>query len=420
MCCAHFALSLWLINNTVTMKQKTIFILVGLWLCLVGTVQAQGPVKPKLCSTCGKMVVNCPYKGNHPKCATCGKLKESCPYKGSHPRCDVCGKTTDRCEYKGSHPKCEICGKVKEQCEFKGEHPKCIVCGKTKEECEYQGDHPTCDICGKFLDRCEYKGNHPTCEICGKLQEDCKFKGQHPSKETINVKGVSFDMILVEGGTFWMGAQKTNYKGKNYYPNISDSQLPVHEETVGSFYIGETEVTQALWQAVMGSLPRNLLSNKKDRGPQCPVCHVTWEECQTFIDKLNTLTGRKFRLPTEEEWEFAARGGKKSRGYQLSGSNKRDEVGWNYGNSKRKVHDVKTKAPNELGLYDMSGNVKECTSSYWREDYNAPEESSKRVIRGRSYKDSDMNVSERDYQTIGHSIDILIQDQGLRLVLDPQ
>lgn len=165
--------------------------------------------------------------------------------------------------------------------------------------------------------------------------------------EVITVRGVSFNMIHVEGGSFMMGA--TPEQGKN----VEDCEKPAHLVTLSGFSIGETEVTQELWEAVMGDNP------SYEKGINHPFDNASWEDCQNFIKKLNNLTGRKFRLPTEAEWEYAARGGLKSRGYKYSGSNNLDEVAWYGKNSDFKTHEVGKKRPNELGLYDMSGNVSE-------------------------------------------------------------
>ena len=164
------------------------------------------------------------------------------------------------------------------------------------------------------------------------------------NRTEVNVNNVTINMVRVEGGTFDMGATPEQ---KNPY----DDEKPVHQVTLSSYYIGETEVTQALWQAVMGSNP------SKFKGDNLPVEQVSWDDCQTFIEKLNTITHRKFRLPTEAEWEFAARGGNRSRHTQYSGSDNPDEVAWYWKNSGDKTHPVKSKTANELGIYDMSGNV---------------------------------------------------------------
>lgn len=160
-------------------------------------------------------------------------------------------------------------------------------------------------------------------------------------------------MVDVEGGTFWMGAQNTDPEGRNYDYEALDWERPVHGVIVDSFRIGETEVTQALWKAVMDDNPSYF------KGDNLPVEQVSWNDCQEFICKLNQKTGKNFRLPTEAEWEYAARGGDKSKGYKYSGSNKIEEVAWCCNNSGSQTHPVKTKAPNEIGIYDMCGNVAE-------------------------------------------------------------
>ncbi len=210
--------------------------------------------------------------------------------------------------------------------------------------------------------------------------------------ETIVVKGVSFNMIGIEGGTFMMGG-KSVYKAE-----------PVHQVTLSSFYIGETPVTQQLWQVVMGDNPSH---NNLDL--QSPVDSVSWEDCQVFISCLNEMTGRHFRLPTEAEWEFAARGGNMGRGSKYAGSNNLDEVAWNINNTiiskKRKWYGkvvytrstfpVATKKANELGLFDMSGNVSEWCQDWFGKysgdrqiDPTGPSSGSERVIRGGCYLSS--------------------------------
>ena len=195
------------------------------------------------------------------------------------------------------------------------------------------------------------------------------------------INSVPFTMIKVDGGTFMMGGE-----------GIYDA-TPVHQVTLSDYYIGQTEVTQALWQTVMGSNPS---SNKSD--VNLPVENMTWDECQTFATKLSQLTGKGFRLPTEAEWEFAARGGNDSQGYTYAGSNDLNEVGWYSGNSGGKTHVVGTKAPNELGLYDMSGNVFEWIQDYFASytsepqvDPQGPTSGQYRVCRSSAYNRANNN-----------------------------
>ena len=171
--------------------------------------------------------------------------------------------------------------------------------------------------------------------------------------KTITVNGVSFTMKAVEGGTFNMGAQNTDPSAPNYDEEAWERESPVHSVTLSDYYIGETEVTQELWQAVMGYNPSHFVDGKN------PVEQVSWYTCQTFVTLLNEMTGMNFRLPTEAEWEYAARGGNKSEGYIYSGSDDLEDVAWFADNSAGKTHEVKTKIPNELGIYDMCGNVLE-------------------------------------------------------------
>ena len=171
---------------------------------------------------------------------------------------------------------------------------------------------------------------------------------------TIPVKdGISIDMVRVEAGTFTMGAT-----AEMKYPY--DNEKPTHRVTLtNDYYIGKYEVTQALWQAVMGNNPSYF------KGDNLPVEQVSWDDCQEFISKLNGITGRTFRLPTEAEWEYAARGGKKSKGYRFSGSKDPYEVAWYISNSENKSHPIGSRQANELNIYDMSGNVSEwCQDTY--------------------------------------------------------
>lgn len=206
-----------------------------------------------------------------------------------------------------------------------------------------------------------------------------------PEEKEFTVNGVTFIMSPVEGGSFMMGA--TAEQGGEG----SSREKPVHQVTVSSYYIGQTEVTQALWEAVMGSNPSYF------RGSQLPVEQVSWEDCQEFIIALNQLTGLNLRLPTEAEWEFAARGGNESQGYKYAGSDDPASVAWySYndswqlqGSGVHGTHAVATRMPNELGLYDMSGNVHEWCQD-WYENYSASAQTnptggstgSERVYRG--------------------------------------
>lgn len=201
------------------------------------------------------------------------------------------------------------------------------------------------------------------------------------STVTIPVKdGVSIEMIKVEAGTFMMGATP-----EMEIPD--DDEKPVHQVTLtNDYYIGKYEVTQALWQTVMESNPSSF------KGNNLPVEQVSWNDCQEFIGKLNSITGRKFRLPTEAEWEYAARGGRKSLKYQYSGGNAISEVAWYTNNSGINTHPVGMKQANELGLYDMTGNVWEWCQDYYGQYIGRPQvnplgdlKGTFRVFRGGSW-----------------------------------
>ncbi|MGM9868271.1 MAG: SUMF1/EgtB/PvdO family nonheme iron enzyme [Sodaliphilus sp.] len=183
---------------------------------------------------------------------------------------------------------------------------------------------------------------------------------------------VAFEMVNVEGGTFTMGA--TAEQGSD----AEDDEKPAHQVTLSSYMIGKTEVTQALWEAVMGKSVSQIASENGWEtygvGSNYPMYDISWDDCQTFIRKLNALTGKNFRLPTEAEWEFAARGGNNSRGYKYSGSNTLSNVAWYDDTSDGTTHPVGSKSPNELGIYDMSGNVWEWCSD-WFGDYSSSSQS---------------------------------------------
>ncbi len=217
-------------------------------------------------------------------------------------------------------------------------------------------------------------------------------------------------MIPVNGGTFTMGA--TSEMTEPW-----DDEKPTHQVILSSYYIGETEVTQALWKAVMGNNPSHF------NGDNLPVESVSWNDCQTFIRKLNDLTGRHFRLPTEAEWEFAARGGNQSRHTQYSGSSRIDDVAWYFDNSGSKSHPVKTKQPNELGIYDMTGNVFEWCQDWFGNYSNSaqtnptgPSSGSCRVFRGGAW-DATLRGCRSSSRVIDGAPDDEYSDLGLRLVL---
>lgn len=219
------------------------------------------------------------------------------------------------------------------------------------------------------------------------------------------------NMVRVEGGTFTMGATAEQGSDASY-----DLEKPTHQVTLSTYYIGKYEVTQAEWKAVMGTNPSSF------KGDNLPVENVTWFDCQEFIRKLNELTGKQFRLPTEAEWEYAARGGKRSYGAKYAGGNDIDNVGWHWDNSNCTTHPVGQKRANELGLYDMTGNVSERCQD-WYGDYSSvsqtnpqgPGTGRNRVLRGGSWDDDARycRLSFRNWGApgLGHfSI-------GLRLVL---
>ena len=212
-------------------------------------------------------------------------------------------------------------------------------------------------------------------------QREAEARRRATSNRTIRVGNVSFEMVYVQGGTFQMGA--TAEQGEDAW----DDENPVHSVSLSDFHIGKHEVTQGLWEEVMGGNP-----SYNKAGDNYPVESVSWEDCQRFIERLNNRTGLHFRLPTEAEWEYAARGGRKSRGYKYSGSTyDLGSVAWYDGNSGNRTHPVGQKQANELGLYDMSGNVYEWCQD-WKGTYSnssqwnptGPVSGSLRVLRGGS------------------------------------
>ena len=308
--------------------------------------------------------------------------------------------------------------------------PKCKRAIQVSQYAAHQGNckgvpKPTtqrCPQCGQQVAVAQYSSHvaahKPTtkqCPQCGKQIAAAQYNSHvaahnKPSgrSRVAILRDLQNSMVYVEGGTFMMGA----------LPNDKDAyrdETPRHQVTLSSFYISKYEVTQELWQAVMGSNPSYFKGDL-----QRPVEQVSWNECQTFINKLNALTGEQFRLPTEAEWEYAARGGQKSRGYLYSGSNSIGDVAWYVDNSNNTTHPVGRKQPNELGLYDMSGNVWEwCEDRYGSYSSSAqtnpagPSSASRRVYRGGSWSSYARycRASNRPY----HSPDLSYYSLGLRL-----
>ncbi|HAI74961.1 MAG TPA: formylglycine-generating enzyme family protein [Microscillaceae bacterium] len=221
------------------------------------------------------------------------------------------------------------------------------------------------------------------------------------------------DMVPVPGGSFMMGCSP------NGLYNCWGDEQPLHRVSLSDFYISRYEITQAQWKAVMGENPSFF-----SQCEQCPVEMVSWEDCQVFIQKLNTLTGKSYRLPTEAEWEYAARGGQQSNTYPFAGSYALGQVAWFIDNADGKTHPVGERQPNELGIYDMTGNVWEWCQDWFSDTYYAESPASNptgattgeyRVLRGGSW------VSTEPYcKTTGRSDQLPAEksiDFGFRLVL---
>jgi len=253
--------------------------------------------------------------------------------------------------------------------------------------------------------------------------------GQNGGKNLpFTVNGVSFEMIFVKGGTFAMGCTSEQ-------SDCGNDERPVHKVTLSDFYMGKYEVTQKLWQAVMGRNIRQQRDLVKGRslygeGGDFPVYYVSYKECEEFCVKLNELLANqlpdsfRFCIPTEAQWEYAARGGEKSKGYLFSGSNIIEQVAWFYENSDFETHRVGTKKKNELGIYDMSGNVWEWCQDWYHGNYYSTSTSvnpkglpfgSMRILRGGSWDNEARfcRVSFRGDDAPSFRYDIF----GLRLAL---
>lgn len=285
-----------------------------------------------------------------------------------------------------------------------------------------------CPICKKSLSNCRYKGEHPKCGLCGNLLEKCKYKGNHPQKPTkVPIKEertlkeiideIENSLIYVEGGTYMMGGLSEDTLAASY-------EKPVHQVTVSSFYICKSEITQEMYKTIMGNNPDNFQSRK------FAVGNVTWDDCQAFILKLNDYTGKTYRLPTEAEWEFAARGGILSNNFNYSGSNNSEDVAITYNANRGVYKEIMTKRPNELNIYDMSGNVAEWCSDWYgaytseaQTNPQGPATGKYKITRGGSFaktteggkvKDTYRVTSRNIFIPSGHSPAV-----GFRLVRNP-
>ena len=251
-------------------------------------------------------------------------------------------------------------------------------------------------------------GNEKAKDMLSKNPDVTAQAPQSGQSKVITIPGtnVSFKMIYVQGGTFKMGAQKTNSVGENFDYDAGEDETPIHSVTLSDYYLGEFEVTQGVWEAVMGFGGRlddgfymrpfadvwlgSDPTTGYGKGSNYPAYYVSYEDIVNhFIPRLNKLTGMNFRLPTEAEWEYAARGGKNQDYYLYSGSDNLNDVAWYTSNSSSSTHPVGTKKPNSLGIYDMSGNVWEWCSD-WYGNYSTssqtnptgPTSGSNRVLRG--------------------------------------
>ena len=425
------------------------------------------PVEKK-CAKCGRLVSQCPYKGKHPKertCAECGQVISQCPYQGNHPVPEAEGyDVTFTCNVSSASLYVDgvAYGAASGICHLKtGKHAILVKAAdypdytqnitvnrqnrsfqiKMEKESEAEGYDVTftCNVSSASLsvDGVAYGAASGTCHlktgthsILVKAEDYLDYTQRITvnrqsrsfqivlekkpvevsySNHTLRIGNIVYNMKRVDGGTFTMGA--TSEMSKPSY-----DEKPKHQVTLSSYSIGETEVTQALWQAVMGSNPSHF------KGDNLPVEQVSWDDCREFIRKLNTLTGQRFRLPTEAEWEFAARGGNRSNHTQYSGSSRIEEVAWYEDNSGQKTHPVKTKKANELGLYDMTGNVREwCQDGYGKYSKGAqnnpigPGSGSYRVIRGGSWGNTPWYCRSSDRKCL--ALDACNYDLGLRLAL---
>ena len=226
------------------------------------------------------------------------------------------------------------------------------------------------------------------------------------------VNDIPFSMQRIENGVFLMGGTR-----EQHHERLS-TDLPTHTVALNAYYISHTEVTQSLWKAVM---PEWEIMDELNN-PNYPITDVSWYDCQVFIHRLDSITGMPFRLPTEAEWEFAARGGNETQGFRFAGGNILDSVSWGLSNGGFRKHTVGLKKPNELGLYDMTGNVSEWCSDWYAPYYIGTEPNPKgpitgdnKIVRGGSFDNCQANshISYRHYQRPEEST----QYCGLRLAM---
>jgi|GEM_PF-3135808 len=241
-----------------------------------------------------------------------------------------------------------IDGKNKQRAEPGQIYVTCLQAGKHAVRFE-DPDDPACFTTRELeINSQTASVTHLNVDFRTTIKEKKLLSAYQPAKESAGKDIYAYDLVKVDGGSFIMG-------GEN-----GAGALPAHSVALKSYYIGKYEVTQRLWKQVTGENPAHF------RGCEdCPVENVSFEDCERFIEKLNQLTGKKYRMPTEAEWEYAARGGNQSRSYSYSGSSTMNEVAWNGYNSDYFTHPVGTKKPNELGIYDMTGNVFEWCSDWF-------------------------------------------------------
>ena len=287
---------------------------------------------------------------------------------------------------------------------------KQFVVNIAKDSDQYMPTLELLSVAGGKIEKTERRQTEEATRQAEAQERTTRLKELLPSL----LENLKQQMVTVPGGTFAMGCTEEQ-------SSCDDDEKPVRQVQVGSFSIGKYEVTQDLWEAVMGKNP-----SKFRNCPRCPVEHVGWDETKMFLKKLNALTGERYRLPTDAEWEYAARGGPKSQGSLYVGSDDLDSVAWYDKNSGNKVHRVGQKQPNGLGLYDMSGNVWEWVEDCWNKKYPGPptdgsawksRDCSRHMLRGGAWSSYPRYLrSSNRYRELSS---FLRYDVGFRLVGTP-